>query len=107
MKLKVNISLFETVRLSVSISQRNLYNSLKSIKENWVLQFRVVKSSAFLKLYLVVSLTDGETRELKYRGVISCCILKINLTYASNACPVEIPCLPLDIMTVVKLKQLP
>ena len=27
------ISLFETVRLSVSISPRNLYNSLKSIKE--------------------------------------------------------------------------
>ena len=30
---KVIISLFETVRLSVSISPRNLYNSLKSIKE--------------------------------------------------------------------------
>ena len=28
------ISLFETVRLSVSISPRNLYNSLKSMKEN-------------------------------------------------------------------------
>ena len=34
MKSKVIISLFETVRLSVSISPRNLYNSLKSIKEN-------------------------------------------------------------------------
>ena len=33
MKSKVIISLFETVRLSVSISRRNLYNSLKSIKE--------------------------------------------------------------------------
>ena len=32
-KSKVIISLFETVRLSVSISLRNLYNSLKSIKE--------------------------------------------------------------------------
>ena len=32
-KLKVIISLFETVRLSVSISPRNLDNSLKSIKE--------------------------------------------------------------------------
>ena len=32
-KSKVIISLFETVRLSVSISPRNLYNSLKSIKE--------------------------------------------------------------------------
>ena len=28
------ISLFEAVRLSVSISPRNLYNSLKKIKEN-------------------------------------------------------------------------
>ena len=33
-KSKVIISLFETMRLSVSISPRNLYNSLKSIKEN-------------------------------------------------------------------------
>ena len=33
MKSKVIISLFETVRLSVLISPRNLYNSLKSIKE--------------------------------------------------------------------------
>ena len=30
-KSKVIISLFESVRLSVSISPRNLYNSLKSI----------------------------------------------------------------------------
>ena len=32
-KSKVIIQLFETARLSVSISPRNLYNSLKSIKE--------------------------------------------------------------------------
>ena len=32
-KSKVLISLFETVRLSVSISLRNLCNSLNSIKE--------------------------------------------------------------------------
>ena len=32
-KSKVIISLFQTVRLSVSISPRNLYNPLKSIKE--------------------------------------------------------------------------
>ena len=31
-KSKAIISLFETVRLSVSISPKNLYNSLKSIK---------------------------------------------------------------------------
>ena len=36
MKSKVIISLFETVRLSVSISLRNLYNSLNSIKEKTV-----------------------------------------------------------------------
>ena len=35
-KSKVIISLFETVRLSVSISPRNLYNSLKSIKDSHV-----------------------------------------------------------------------
>ena len=33
MKSKVIISLFETVKLSLSISPRNLYNSLKGIKE--------------------------------------------------------------------------
>ena len=32
-KSKVIISLYETVRLSVSISLRNLYNSMNSIKE--------------------------------------------------------------------------
>ena len=37
-KSKVIISLFETVRLSVSISPRNLYNSLKNIKENCFLR---------------------------------------------------------------------
>ena len=33
-KSKVIISLFEIVRLSVSISLRNLYNSLNNIKES-------------------------------------------------------------------------
>ena len=33
-KSKVIISLFETVKLSVSMSLRNLFNSLNSIKEN-------------------------------------------------------------------------
>ena len=33
-KSKLIISLFEIVSLSVSILPRNLYNSLKSIKEN-------------------------------------------------------------------------
>ena len=35
-KSKVIISLFETMRLSVSTSPRNLYNSLKSIQESSV-----------------------------------------------------------------------
>ena len=39
-KSKVIISLFETVRLSVSISPRNLYNSLKSIKESFLIIIR-------------------------------------------------------------------
>ena len=41
-KSKMIISLFETVRLSVSISLRNLYNSLKSIKENFIYMNKVV-----------------------------------------------------------------
>ena len=36
-KSKVIISLFETVRLSVSISPRNLYNSLNGIKERAII----------------------------------------------------------------------
>ena len=35
-KSKVIISLFETVRLSVSMSPRNVYNSLKSFKETYI-----------------------------------------------------------------------
>ena len=42
-KSKVIISLFETVRLSVSISPRNLYNSLKSIKEILIFSIRVAE----------------------------------------------------------------
>ena len=39
-KSEVIISLFETVRLSVSISLRNLYNSLNNIKEKVFLKKR-------------------------------------------------------------------
>ena len=42
-KSKVIISLFETVRLSVSISPRNLYNSLNSIKEKNLKKLRYLK----------------------------------------------------------------
>ena len=40
-KSKVIISLFETVRLSVSISPRNLYISLNGIKESGMLFLRL------------------------------------------------------------------
>ena len=40
-KSKVIISLFETVRLSVSISLRNLYNSLNSTKEIGIFLFGI------------------------------------------------------------------
>ena len=46
-KSKVIISLFETVRLSVSISPRNLYNSLKSIKEKVCINFIVMALLTF------------------------------------------------------------
>ena len=41
-KSKVIISLFETVRLSVSISLRNLYKSLNSMKENPILKGHMI-----------------------------------------------------------------
>ena len=48
-KSKVIISLFETVRLSVSISPRNLYNSLKSIKETGVFNRTLSMGLCYLK----------------------------------------------------------
>ena len=51
-KSKEIISLFETVRLSVSVSPRNLYNSLKSIKENEYL-ISNGKKSLFYELFSV------------------------------------------------------
>ena len=49
-KSKVIISLFETVRLSVSISPKNPYNSLKSIKENVYLETKTDLNEEFRKL---------------------------------------------------------
>ena len=46
-KSKVIISLFETVRLSVSISLRNLYNSLNSIKENFFTNIQTLRRNTF------------------------------------------------------------
>ena len=51
-KSKVIISLFETVRLSVSISPRNLYNSLNSIKENVLI---IVLQLSLMLIHAVVS----------------------------------------------------
>ena len=58
-KSKVIISLFETVRLSVSVSPRNLYNSLKSIKEIYL--FSLPYPSLIRK---EISLTVGLTNVL-------------------------------------------
>ena len=51
-KSKVIISLFETVRLSVSISPRNLYNSLNSIKEKTTSYFDLRDTVVFLLTYI-------------------------------------------------------
>ena len=52
-KSKVIISLFETVRLSVSISLRNLYNSLNSIKEMMILGDLNSEQNGFSGAWLV------------------------------------------------------
>ena len=69
-KSKVIISLFETVRLSVSISPRNLYNSLKSIKE-------MQKSPTLTKVYHITwisviyeNVTVSCLRVVKHRNFI-------------------------------------
>ena len=46
------MSLFETVRLSVSISPRNLYNSLKSIKEE--AKIRIPRDFDFTDMSLIL-----------------------------------------------------
>ena len=52
------ISLFETVGLSVSISPRNLYNSLKSIKEKILLPG---ERAIFFSLRVEPHWEDGRT----------------------------------------------
>ena len=54
-KSKVIISLFETVRLSVSILLRNLYNSLNSIKEKFFLVIYIYTLS-----YIVFRMAQSE-----------------------------------------------
>ena len=56
------ISLFETVRLSVSISPRNLYKSLKSIKEIFILYINITikANNKCLTVSLTVIVEDGD-----------------------------------------------
>ena len=48
LKMKHVVSLFETLRLSVLISLRNLYNSLKSINEIAVTVFTMTMLNSYL-----------------------------------------------------------
>ena len=58
-KSKVIISLFDTVRLSVSISLRNLYNSLHSIKEIEDIYFFEVNTKYISSNVLKISIISG------------------------------------------------
>ena len=62
---KVIISLFETVKLSVSISLRNLYNSLNSIKENSFLHIFSFKITIICCI-MIVPRVDFCTEDLRY-----------------------------------------
>ena len=61
---KVIISLFETVRLSVSISSRNLYNSLKSIKESYRQYFFFVSALIYEVMAIIQSFLETFSRYL-------------------------------------------
>ena len=62
------ISLFETVRLSVLFSPRNLYNSLKSIKERYLLyEGKKGKTDyGFMNKYINILTTEPEIRSIIY-----------------------------------------
>ena len=60
-KSKVIISLFKTVRLSVSISPRNLYNSLKSIKEN-TLRYECLRYRGLAVISTLLFSPDGKVQ---------------------------------------------
>ena len=55
-KSKLIISLFETVRLSVSISLRNLYDSLNSIKE--IVYLHAVSPSCIIIIIIIIIIID-------------------------------------------------
>ena len=64
-KSKVIISLFETVRLSVSISPRNLFSSLKSIKENGCIN--IYKNSRMYEYHINPNNTFKRSSSVFYR----------------------------------------
>ena len=65
-KSQVIISLFEKVRLSVSISPRNLYNSLNSIKEK---NSRNVYSANIFFFRIFTSVSDHHRSRSEYAGL--------------------------------------
>ena len=67
-KSKVIISLFETVRLSVSISPRNLYNSLKSIKEQCF--FHTKQGVLMLNLYDSLTVSQPGVAKISHIGCV-------------------------------------
>ena len=88
-KFKVIILLFETVRLSVSISPRHLYNSLKSIKERAVLPVQqedlhmLHAERLFLSIHLcTVSVNPSDSQGLT--------ILHLELYY-TGLCDLQVP----------------
>ena len=75
-KLKVIVSLLETVRLSISFSTRNLYNSLESRKEiafiQWITSYLKNHLTIHVKTFwhfLVASLTRSDDHVI---NVFSC-----------------------------------
>ena len=67
-KSKVIISLFETVRLSVSISLRNLYNSLNSIKEICVFAEKFYGTLSWGSFAVIVVFQEM----IGYKGFLMC-----------------------------------
>ena len=77
-KSKVIISLFETVRLSVSISLRNLYNSLNSIKENAVItRHGMGHAEAYITLLTV--LHSEQAKLVRVLAVLNAIGLKLKI----------------------------
>ena len=88
-KSKVIISLFETVRLSVSISLRNLYNSLNSINENSLSHGSKVKlvRSIFTSIFLSVCESwtfTGDSEEIMQALKMRCYLSLLNISYKDH-----------------------